>query len=72
MGLVVVQISSYYVFYFIKIHSEPKPSRSSGSSNDSASNSSSNYGDDRYGMSHDLMMSNNGDCALHVICSPMV
>jgi RNA recognition motif-containing protein len=54
------------------VFAEPKPSRSSGSSNDSGSNSSSNYGDDRYGMSHDLMVSNNGDCALHVICSPMI
>lgn len=59
------------IHYFLKFIAEPKPSRSSNSSNDSGSNCSSNYGaDDRYGGGHDML--SHGDCALHVICSPMV
>lgn len=56
------------------VFAEPKPSRSSSLSNDSASSTASNNYDDRgYGglSSSDLMLAS-GDCALHVICSPMI
>lgn len=58
------------------VFAEPKPFRSSTSSLDNSSGTSSNYDDRKsynFGsIGSEAMVNNSSDCALHVICSPMI